>query len=300
MSELFEALRKAQRDADAQRHRNGERREGNPDGNGETPRVALSVADSPTESNHASRRGRFDWLRRRFGAVGQNGNGSSPSLLMGPRTKSGLGEQFRVLRTRVEIAGRGTFMITSALDQEGKSLCAANLAIALSMSIGAGVILVDADLRQPTIDHAFKIPRSPGLADCLLGEAVWGDCLQPTEYDGLKVLPAGRGSSMSTELLGSERMLMLIAELKTHFPQHHILVDAPPLLLTADPLVLARHMDHVLLVVRAGRTPRDAVLKAIEILGTDRFLGIVFNDVTQDAAQYYYGRYHYGSISPSR
>jgi capsular exopolysaccharide synthesis family protein len=221
-------------------------------------------------------------------------------LLIAPRPGTEIGEQFRVLRTRVETAGPGTFMITSALDQEGKSLCVANLAAALSMSIGGGVILVDADLRNPSIERAFKLPRGPGLVDCLLGEASWNECLQSAR-EGLKVLPAGRGSAMSTELLGSDRMLTLLAELKSHFPDHHVLVDAPPLLLTADPLVLARHMDHVLLVVRAGVTPRDAVLKAIETLGTERFLGIVFNDVVETASHhYYYGRYPYGRTESTR
>ncbi|HVO25005.1 MAG TPA: polysaccharide biosynthesis tyrosine autokinase [Candidatus Margulisiibacteriota bacterium] len=199
-----------------------------------------------------------------------------------------------MLRTRIEIEKPGTIMITSALDQEGKSLCATNLAIALSRRIGPGVILVDADLRHSSVAAYFGLTEGPGLADCLMGDAQWRDCLVATKHYGLRVLPAGRQTSMACELLGSERMHALTAEIKAELPYHHIVFDTPPILLTADPLVVARYMDHVLLVVRAGVTPRAAVLKAVEALGPDRILGIVFNGATESLSHYYYYGRRYG------
>jgi Mrp family chromosome partitioning ATPase len=87
----------------------------------------------------------------------------------------------------------------------------------------------------------------------------------------------------------------VISELKSCFPAHHIVVDAPPLLLTADPMVIARHMDHVLLVVRAGVTPSAAVLKAVETVGSQRLLGAILNDATETFSHYYYYKGGYPS-----
>ena len=96
-------------------------------------------------------------------------------------------------------------------------------------------------------------------------------------------------------------MHALTAEIKAELPHHHIVFDTPPILLTADPLVVARYMDHVILVVRAGRTPRAAVLKAVEALGPDRVMGIVFNGATRNISHYYNygGGYVYPDSTPS-
>lgn len=306
MSEIFEALQKAQREADAKAANPSADERGAPDA-AEPTVVAGTNGARPAPVARlvtASRKSRFTWRPRWWHVASRNGQASEPSpVLISPRQRSPISEQFRVLRTRIETAGPGCLMVTSALDQEGKTLCATNLAIALSMSIGAGVVLVDADLRHPSVAPGLGLHNHPGLVDYLLGDADWRDCLQPTEYERLQVLPAGRGSAMSTELLGSERMSALTAELKLSFPKHFLLFDAPPLLLTADPLVLARHMDHVVLVVRAGVTPREAVLKAVQGLGADRFLGAIFNDATENLSHYYYynGRYPYGGeVEPHR
>jgi capsular exopolysaccharide synthesis family protein len=297
MSEIFEALRKAQREADSRRSQ--------PLGDGETASATpLSGAREPIEKTGSpaplrvstSRRGsrRFRWLRQ---AMGKNGHGRYESpVLISPRQETAIGEQFRILRTHVEVAGPGTYMITSALDQEGKTLCATNLAISLSMRMGAGVVLVDADLRRPCVSTCLGIQGDPGLVDCLLSDALWQDCIVPTAYERLSVLPAGRSSAIAPELLGCERMGTVISELKSCFPAHHIVVDAPPLLLTADPMVIARHMDHVLLVVRAGVTPSAAVLKAVETLGPQRLLGAILNDATETLSHHYYYKGRYPSL----
>ena len=209
---------------------------------------------------------------------------------------SQIGERFRVLRTHVELAGPSTIMITSALDQEGKTLCAANLTVALAMRISKGVVLVDADLRNPSVGKSFGDGNGRGLVECLTGESRWQDCLMPTAYERLLVLPAGQPSRLAPELLGCERMQVVINELRAKFPDHVLLFDTPPILLTSDPLVVARYMDHIFLVVRGGVTPRGAVLKAIEALGPERLRGVIFNDAATHPSDHYYysGNYPYG------
>ena len=207
MSEIFEALRKAQREADSQRA-------GTPGGS--EPATGRIVGGSPENAGPvvsvrakppSPRAGRAGWLARLRGKTQRNGREAySPVLLMFPDRETPIGEQFRILRTRLEMAGPGTVMITSAVDQEGKTLCATNLAVALSMQVGAAVVLADADLRHPSVGACFGLHGGPGLVDCLLGDARWQDCIVPTRYERLSVLPAGRSSAMAPELLGSERM----------------------------------------------------------------------------------------------
>ena len=300
MSEIFEALLKAQREADA--------RSGAPAQAPEPPAVT-SVGDSNghrikrrVDSEAAGARSRaFRWIPWVRNGHQRNGRGNEIPWLIAPHNKSVVAEQFRVLRTRIETVGPCTLMITSALDLEGKTLCAVNLAVALAMGIGAGAILIDADLRRPAAGSLFGSQGRAGLLECLTGEARWQDCLMPTSQEGLQVLPAGGHTGIAAELLGSEQMRQIITELRSEFPQHRILLDTPPILLTADPLVVARHMDHILLVVRAGVTPRRAVSQAIEALGADRFLGVVLNDATDNVSDsYYYGsRYSYNRDTPT-
>lgn len=244
---------------------------------------------SPANDPSAASAGRSRWLPWNPTRARQNGQ-EYPLPMLAAADGTLVGEQFRVLRSRIETVGPGTLMITSALAQEGKTLCAMNLALALSLRIDAGVILVDADLRRPSAGASFGVKGGPGLAECLIGDARWQDCLVTTTFDSLRLLPAGRRTAMAPELLGSERMQAVVAELKAQHPHHYILFDSPPILLTADPMVIARRMDHVLLVVRAGMTPRASVLKAIKVLGSDRFLGVVLNGVRDSVSDYY----HYG------
>jgi len=292
MSEVFEALQKAQREQDSREAADDPA--GSENGGGSaSPGIERAAPSAPVRLRPVQRRRRrtgwFRWLKR---TSSQNGHGAESTMLVTPNHETTTGEQFRMLRTRIEMAGPGTVMITSALDQEGKTLCATNLAVALSMRIGPGVVLVDADLRHPSVAPYFGLTGSPGLVDCLLGEARWEDCIVPTGYERLKVLPAGRRSAVAPELLGSERMGAVMSELKLHLPTSYIVVDAPPLLVTTDPMVIARQMDHILLVVRANVTPRAAVLKAVETVGANRIFGVILNDVTDALSHYYYyGRY---------
>lgn len=301
MSEIFEALRKAQRETGGQRASDGDSGRASDEGPAAhaSPTAPPDPVARPERRRRARHSGRRGWIRRLLAGT-QNGRvDAAPSLLCLPEDGTVIGEQFRILRTRMENTGPGAFMIVSALAQEGKTLCVANLGVALSFRTSGGVILVDADLRHPSLHAYFDLSHHHGLVDCLLGERSWRDCIQPTRFERLRVLPSGRHSSLAPELLDSAQMQQLTRELRAEFPDHHIVFDAPPVLLTADPLVIARHMDHLLLVVRAGVTPREAALKAIEALGADRFLGVILNDAHHDISySYYYGSYPYERPEP--
>jgi capsular exopolysaccharide synthesis family protein len=154
----------------------------------------------------------------------------------------------------------------------------------------AGVVLIDADLRHSSIGKYFGVAGRPGLVEYLLGEAEWEACLVSTPQARLRILPAGGHTAMAPELLGSERLHQLITGIRDQYPDHVVVFDGPPILLTADPMMMARHIDHVVLVVRAGVTPRDAVLKAVQAIGAERLIGVVLNGTTESLTEYY----HYG------
>jgi len=290
MSEVFEALQKAQREADARQAADDPAQGEN--GAGAAPPIERVGAHTVSLQPVRRRRSRRSWFRFLRRSSSRNGHDPEATLLMSPGQETSTGEQFRMLRTRIEMAGPGTVMITSALDQEGKTLCATNLAVALSMRIGPDVVLVDADLRNPSVAPFFGLLGNRGLVDCLMGDARVEDCIVRTRHERLSVLPAGRRSELAPELLGSDRMGAVMSDLKARLPTSYIVVDAPPLLLTADPMVIARQMDHILLVVRANVTPRAAVMKAVETIGADRIFGVILNDVTDSISHYYYyGRY---------
>lgn len=200
-----------------------------------------------------------------------NVNGSDKSL----------GEAYKLLRThvlhRTKREGRNTLMITSSLPNEGKTLTAINLAIAISQKIGQTVLLVDGDLRNPSIHRYLDLPSGPGLVDYLVsGDPIAESLVHPEGLANLVVLPAGKSTSDATELLGSPAMVELVKELKHFYPDRYVLFDLPPLLY-ADPLAFAPLVDGIILVAEAGSTPREEIVRAIELLKEFPVLGFVLN-----------------------
>jgi capsular exopolysaccharide synthesis family protein len=229
---------------------------------------------------------------------GRNGGGGAPlptdsrGLLITPDGDGLVAEPFRMLRSSVLQMGESMIMVTSPLDKEGKTLCAANLAISLSLTRDREVVLVDLDLRRPGLSTRLGLERGPGVVNCLLGEARWEDCLRPTSYTNLRLLSAGTQSHAAPELLASASLRQMLAEIRGFAESHYVIVDTPPLLLTADPLTIAGQMSAAILVVRAGGTPKAALEKAVELLGPEKLLGVVFNQATAQASDFYrYGAY---------
>jgi len=184
-----------------------------------------------------------------------------------------------------------TVMVTSTLSGEGKSITALNLAVCLAQEYDHTVLLVDADLRRPSIGGYLGIKAEIGLSDCLMHGANLGDALVKTGIGKLSVLLAGTKVPNPVETLSSNKMRELIAELKSRYPDRYIIIDTPPLLLFAEGQVLASMADGVLFVVREGQVPMHQVKEALNLLKGDNLLGVVFNDVETN----HYDRYHYYS-----
>lgn len=176
-----------------------------------------------------------------------------------------------------------TVMIASALPGEGKSLTAAILARALSEAYGKRVVLIDADLRRPSIHSLFGLPCSPGLNDCLTGHMP----VRPVRLSNtLCVVPAGSPESNPLERMSSSAMRDLLSEQAQR--SDWVVIDVPPLAACPDAGLLATLVDGVVVVVRAGKTPLAAVESTIAAIGRERIVGVVLNRSNSKALRYGY------------
>jgi len=177
-----------------------------------------------------------------------------------------------------------TLLVASALPDEGKSLTVANLALALSGPCGKRVLIVDADLRRPSLHALFGVANDEGLNECLRAPAI--ACRPTLVAPNLSLLPAGRPDRDPLEVLTSNALHGLLAAQARQFDW--VLVDAPPLGAFPDAHLVASAADGVLLVVRAGQTPLGDVQATVKTIGRDRILGVVLNRAKAPAHQYYY------------
>jgi capsular exopolysaccharide synthesis family protein len=188
-------------------------------------------------------------------------------------------------------------LITSALPAEGKSTTAMLLA-ASSASSGKRTVLLDCDMRQQSTSEAFRNKRQPGLSELLRGAAELMDVITKDPATRTYVIPAGSMVPNPADLLMSQRMRDLIAELRGEF--EYIVMDTPPLLPVVDALALATVADKVLLIVEWGQTSRASISEAFKVLRPEahRVAGIVLNkvDLSQLQGYGYRGGYHYRSV----
>ncbi len=202
-------------------------------------------------------------------------------------------EEYKILRThilqRTMTEQRNTLMVTGPLPGEGKTLTAINLAISLSHEVNKTVLLVDADLRFPSVHSVFGLPKGPGLVDYLADDAAIPDLLvHPEGFDKLVILPGGRAVAGAAELIGSPMMGKLVKELKHFYPDRYVIFDLPPVLTFADPLAFAPFVDGIILVVEMGRTPRGDIQKCVELLKDFPVIGLVLNKVDERTHNNYY------------
>ena len=205
-------------------------------------------------------------------------------------------EAYKLLRTHIlhgtEREGRNTLMVTGPRPNEGKTLTTINLAIAIAHKVGQTVLLVDGDLRNPSVHHYFDLPSGPGLVDYLTsGYPIAESLVHPEGLANLVVLPAGRSTTQSVELLSSPLMADLVRELKHFYPDRYVLFDLPPLLY-ADALAFAPLVDGIILVVAAGSTPREEITHALEMLQGFPVLGFVLNKIDPRELSYSYHQYY--------
>ena len=194
-------------------------------------------------------------------------------------------DQLKILRTQIlsqlkKLKGN-SLLITSANPGEGRTVTAINLAITLSQQIDGTVLLVDADLRNPSIHTLLGFDAENGLSDYLRGKAQIADLLVNPGMHRLVVLPGGKAIPNSSEHLGSPRMEALVNELKERYTDRFIIFDSPPLLTSADALVLSRFIDGILMVVEAEKTSKEDLKRAMELLRDQPVIGTVLNKIKQ-------------------
>ncbi|MGN6593767.1 MAG: GumC family protein [Terriglobales bacterium] len=212
-----------------------------------------------------------------------------------PAPRSAFAEAILMLRTAVLYAappGLRTLSITSAQPQEGKSVAAANLAIALALH-GAKVLLIDTDIRRPTLHRIFETGNSLGLTSVLRQQAALEDSFRATQVERLYLMPAGPAVANPSELLAT-LLGQVLAPLAAEFD--YVILDSPPVLGFADALSVAIAVEGTLLVARAGKTPREIVHAALKPLQRvrARVLGLVLNQVSSSLSPYYsYYHDHY-------
>jgi receptor protein-tyrosine kinase len=227
--------------------------------------------------------------------------------LITPDTERGqVAEEFRLIKRPLianafgiggpKVKDGNLIMVTSSLPGEGKSFCSMNLAISLAMELDRTVLLVDADVARPRVPEYLRIKTDLGLLDLLRDDRLrMSDVLIKTNIPNLAILPAGRTYRRATELLASEHMTRLVAEIGTRYADRIVIFDSPPLLATSESSVLATHMGQIVMVVEAERTTESTVRDALAQLEGCEVIGMLLNKATalpgQSGGYYYYGYY---------
>jgi capsular exopolysaccharide synthesis family protein len=235
----------------------------------------------------------------------------NPSMLAFPTlAERGAGvEQFRSLRSRVYQARYEaplkTILIASGMPEEGKSFVVANLAMSLARNSIHHILLIDGDLRRPTLHSMLGAPNSLGLADYLVGKAGLADIMQRDQraasgntagvdsISNLTFIPSGKCADNSSELVANHRIEELVASASPYFDW--ILIDAPPVLAVTDAMELARAADAVLLVARGATTTYEVAQRTKAAFSARRVLGFVLNAVkdTPHNRSYNYNYYYH-------
>ncbi len=257
MSKIYKALEKAEREREGIGH-------------------SLPVSEIEKEPSAREKESKPDGFRLETTI-------SEPNLVTFTQPGSVATEQFRKLRTqllRLNLTDPPkTIMVTSATSGEGKTFVSANLAVNIATYFHVYALLVDCDLRNPQITNWFDLKNGQGLSDYLKGDGDLSSYLIKTEIDKLRLLPGGSSQGNPTELIGSKKMELLIHELRNRYKDRMIILDTTPLLATSEPEVLSKLVDGIIVVVRAGVTPRETVKQAIASLEKEKIIGFVLNDL---------------------
>jgi tyrosine-protein kinase Etk/Wzc len=209
-------------------------------------------------------------------------------------------ETYRGLRTNIQFSEVDrklrSLLITSCRPEEGKTITAANLALAYA-EVGLKTVIVDTDLRKPKLHTVFQIERMPGLLECLINEKSLHEVMYPVKNSNLKVIPAGKIPPNPTQVLSSQKMHSFIKTLEHE--NDIVIFDSPPLTAVTDPILISKQVDGVVLVVRFEVTDLTVAQNSLEILTKARanVVGVVLNS-TQFTSGYgyyhqYYNYYHY-------
>jgi len=221
--------------------------------------------------------------------------GKERQLITHHSPRSPISEQYRTLRTNIEFSSIDepirTILVTSTTPGEGKSTTAANLAIVFAQQ-GKKALIVDTDLRNPTVHYTFRIANTYGLTNILTKQATMNEAIQLTSIKDVYVLTCGPIPPNPAELIASESMTQFIQNASEQFDI--VIFDTPPVLAVTDAQILANKVDGSILVFSSGSTNIDAAIKTKEVLShaKAKLLGVVLNKKKAKDSQYYY---YYGS-----
>jgi receptor protein-tyrosine kinase len=215
-------------------------------------------------------------------------------------------EEFRLIK-RMVLSRRwdegenpgNTIIVTSSLPSEGKTTTAINLAMSIAAEEDLRVVLVDADFIKPDALRQLGVRSEKGLIDVIQDPRMdISDVMLRTNIEKLTLIPSGRLHERCTELLASARMNDIVTELANRYDDRILIFDSPPLLATTESVVLASHMGQVVFVVQAGRTNRESVQSALELIDEGPHIGLVLNRTTSQFGKVgfgaYYDSYYYG------
>lgn len=222
---------------------------------------------------------------------GGNGGFVDSRLITIKEPYSIIAEQYRVLCTRISqlVQNRTSYIlaITSSIKSEGKSFTAVNLAITMAKDFDENVLLVEGDLKNPTIHEYLKRSPTFGLSDVLEGR-IDMDAATIKLFEGkLSVLFAGKKNANPSRLISSSKMEELLNTARGVYK--YIIIDAPPVIPLVDMNIYSNFVDGILLIIRAGKTPKSIVKRALSTIPSEKVIGSVLNDVDLNYSQYYYG-----------
>jgi len=227
-----------------------------------------------------------------------NQNNYDPKLVVLTAPESFEAENFKLLRAQIMFAKDRkrprTILITSAAPGDGKTFIAANLAVSIASGIDEHVLLVDCDLRRSNLHAMFGLSRSKGLHEYLIGKKKLPELLIKTKINKLSLLTAGYPPYNPSELLASGAMKAFLEEIRDRYDDRIIVLDTAPSQVLAEANILSNFVDGIVFVIRSGKTPRAMIRKAIDGLGKEKILGIVFNGDSRERKTYgkYYGNYY--------
>jgi exopolysaccharide/PEP-CTERM locus tyrosine autokinase len=225
---------------------------------------------------------------------------ASPYLVTLTEQDSPISEEYRKLKAMViKLTKRDSFrnllMVTSSVSGEGKSITCLNLAVILAQEYSHTVLLIDADLRRPSLQGFLEVPQHDGLSDCLTGAVDLKDAIVKTRVPKLSLLMSGSRTGNPVELLSSPRMRDLLHEVKGRYRDRYVIIDTPPLLPYAETHALSGMVDGILFVVKEGASSKKSIREALDLLADTHVLGVVYNDVSAESLN---GRYDYYYNNP--
>jgi receptor protein-tyrosine kinase/non-specific protein-tyrosine kinase len=221
---------------------------------------------------------------------------NNPHIVSLTQPDSPITEEYKKLKSMLIRETKANFlntmMITSAINSEGKTLTAINLAINIAQEIDHSILLIDADLRNPMIHKYLEIQHPYGLTDYLTSDIDISEIMVRTDIGKLVVIPAGKRSNNPVEILSSYKMKHLINDLKHRYVDRYIIIDTPPLLPFAETITIGSYVDGVIFVVKEGHAQMKAIDEALGLIKNLKILGVVFNDVSsENLDKHYYSRY---------